>query len=234
MNYDIRGFVEVSFLDWVGAVCSIIFLPNCNFRCPYCHNADLVLRPKEVPRVPEAVIFPKLRKQKKWIEGVVVTGGEPTLSPTLPDLLSSLHRYGLKVKLDSNGSRPDVLRDMINEGLVDYAVIDVKAPLDKGKMDAVTGIDAPLDAISESIEFIRGCGLPHQFRTTFCPKFLTFDDLELIGDAIRGADVWTVQNFKNEKTLDPGLAEVSPVDGAELLSLRPRLARFVKRFQIVT
>ncbi len=234
MNYDIRGFVEVSFLDWVGAVCSILFLPNCNFRCPYCHNAELVLRPKEVPRVPEAVIFPKLRKQKKWIEGVVVTGGEPTLSPTLPDLLSALHKYGLKVKLDSNGSRPDVLRDLIKRGLVDYAVMDVKAPLEKGKMSAVTGIDAPLDAILESIELIRGSGLPHQFRTTFCPKFLNFEDLELIGDAIRGADVWTVQNFKNEKTLDPGLAEVEPVDGAELLSLRPRLARFAKRLQIVT
>ena len=234
MNYDIRGFVEVSFLDWVGAVCSIIFLPNCNFRCPYCHNADLVLRPKEVPRVPEAAVFPKLRKQKEWIEGVVVTGGEPTLSPTLPDLLSSLHRYGLKVKLDSNGSRPDVLRDLIERGLVDYAVMDVKAPLEKGKMDAVTGIDAPLAAISESIEFIRGCGLPHQFRTTFCSKFLTVEDLDLIGEAIRGADVWTVQNFKNERTLDPRLAEVEPLDGVELLSLRPRLEDFAKRLQIVT
>ncbi|MBN1592817.1 MAG: anaerobic ribonucleoside-triphosphate reductase activating protein [Candidatus Coatesbacteria bacterium] len=233
MNYNIRGFVEVSFLDWAGAVCSILFLPNCNFRCPYCHNAELVLSPASVPRIPEAVIFPRLRQQKKWIEGVVITGGEPTLSPTLPDLLASLHKYGLKVKLDSNGSRPEVLEDMIKRGLVDYAVMDIKSPLEQAKMDAVTGINAPLEAIKASISIIKGSGLPHQFRTTFCPKFLTFDDLDRIGEAINGADVWTIQNFKNENTLDPTLNSVEPVEGKELLALRPRLESFVKRLQII-
>ncbi len=233
MNYNIRGYVEVSFLDWVGAVCSIIFLPNCNFRCPYCHNAELVLHPEKVPRIPEAEIFPRLRRQKKWIEGVVVTGGEPTLSPTLPDLLRSLHKYGLKVKLDTNGSRPDVLRSLIEKKLLDYAVMDVKAPLERAKMDAVTGVTASLEAIEKSIEIMKSCGLPHQFRTTFCPKFLTFDDLDRIGEAIRGADVWTIQNFRNKNTLDPSLATVEPMDGEELLALRPRLERFVKRLQII-
>ena len=233
MNYDIRGFVEVSFLDWAGAVCSIIFLPNCNLRCPYCHNAELVLHPNNVPRIPEVEIFPRLRKQKRWIEGVVVTGGEPTLSPTLPDLLHSLHKYGLKVKLDSNGTKPDVLKRLIEKNLIDYAVMDVKAPLEQAMMDAVTGVTAPLDAIEESIETMKSCGLPHQFRTTFCPKFLTFDDLDRIGEAIRGADIWTIQNFKNENTLDPSLAAVEPTDGAELLALRPRLEHFVKKLQII-
>ena len=233
MNYNIRGFVEVSFLDWVGAVCSIIFLPNCNFRCPYCHNAELVLHPEKVQRIAEADVFSRLRRQKKWIEGVVVTGGEPTLSPTLPDLLRSLHKYGLKVKLDTNGSRPDVLRSLIEKKLIDYAVMDVKAPLEQAKMDAVTGVTAPLDAIKESIEIVKSCGLPHQFRTTFCPKFLTLDDLDRIGEAIRGADVWTVQNFRNKNTLDPSLAAVEPMDGEELLALRPRLERFVNRLQII-
>ena len=233
MNYNIRGFVEVSFLDWVGAVCSIMFLPNCNFRCPYCHNANLVLHPETVPRIAEAEVFPRLRKQKKWIEGVVVTGGEPTLSPTLPDLLRSLHRYGLKVKLDSNGSRPEVLSRLIKEGLVDYSVMDVKSRLEQSKMDAVCGIKAPLEAIKESIEIMKSCGLPHQFRTTFCPKFVTFDDLDQIGEEIRGADVWTVQNFKNQNTLDASLSEVEPIDGEELLALRPRLEHFVKRLQII-
>ncbi|MBN2209313.1 MAG: anaerobic ribonucleoside-triphosphate reductase activating protein [Candidatus Coatesbacteria bacterium] len=233
MNYNIRGFVEVSFLDWVGAVCSIIFLPNCNFRCPYCHNAELVLHPNKLPRIPEAHVFSRLRKQKKWIEGVVVTGGEPTLSPALPDLLRSLHKYGLKVKLDTNGSRPDVLKELVKDKLIDYAVMDVKAPLEQARMDAVTGIDAALNSIAESIGFVRTCGLPHQFRTTFCPKFLTFEDLDQIGEAIRGADVWTLQNFKNKNTLDSSLANVEPIDGEELLALRPRLERFVKRLQII-
>ena len=234
MNYNIRGFMEVSFLDWVGAVCSIIFLPDCNFRCPYCHNAELVLHPNKLPSIPEAHVFARLRKQKKWIEGVVVTGGEPTLSPALPDLLRSLKRYGLKVKLDTNGSRPDVLSELTGEKLIDYAVMDVKAPLEQAKMDAVTGVGAPLNSIAESIEFVRACGLPHQFRTTFCPKFLTFEDLDQIGEAIRGADVWTIQNFKNKDTLDPSLANLEPIDGEELLALRPRLEQFVKRLQIIS
>lgn len=234
MNYNIRGFKEVSFLDWAGAVCSIIFLPNCNFRCPYCHNAQLVLDPGSVPRIQEADIFSRLRKQKRWIEGVVVTGGEPTLSPTLPQLLASIHKYGLKVKLDTNGSRPDVLKALFDKHLVDYAVMDIKAPLQKDKMDAVTGIDAPLDRIAESIRLIMASGLPHQFRTTFCPRFLTSDDLNLIGETIRGAQVWTVQNYNNENTLDPSLISVLPVDGEELLALRPRLEHFVERLQIIS
>ncbi|MCD6327107.1 anaerobic ribonucleoside-triphosphate reductase activating protein [bacterium] len=233
MNYDIRGFVEVSFLDWAGEVCSILFLPHCNFRCPYCHNKDLVLTPDTVPRIPEADVFPRLRKQKKWIKGVVVTGGEPTLNPRLPELLEALHRYGLKVKLDSNGSRPEILRDLIRLKLVDYMVMDVKAPLEKDKMDAVTGIDAPLEAMEESIRLIMESGLEHQFRTTFCPKFLTFEDLMSIGESIRGANVWTLQNFHNERTLDPSLADVEPIEADELESFGPKLEHFVKKIQII-
>ena len=233
MNYDIRGFIEVSFLDWAGTVCSIIFLPHCNFRCPYCHNPELVLTPAEVPRVYEADVFPKLRKQKGWIEGVVVTGGEPTLNPKLQALLQAIHNYGLKVKLDTNGSRPEVLRELVKRGLVDHLVMDVKAPLDKAKMDAVTGIDAPIDKISESIEFLKSSGLPHQFRTTFCPVFLDYDDLLSIGEAVRGADVWTVQNFRPGKTLDPSLSEAEPANSQEMRSFEPELKRFVKRLQVI-
>lgn len=233
MNYNIRGFIEVSFLDWLDAVCSIIFLPHCNFRCPYCHNADLVLRPEALPRIPEVEVFSRLRHQKQWIEGVVVTGGEPTLSPTLPQLLKSIHKYGLKVKLDTNGSQPEVIARLIRDHLVDYAVMDVKAPLQKDKMDAVCGVDAPIDAIKESIKIIMGAGIDHQFRTTFCPKFLTFEDLLPIAETIRGANLWTIQNFNNRNTLDPSLEAVEPVSASALRAQARRLAHFVRRLEVI-
>ena len=125
----IKGFIKTSFLDWPGQVCSVVFLGGCGFRCRACHNPQLVLDPASLPDFPLEEIFQYLEQRAGWIDGVTVTGGEPTSDRHLPDLLKAFRLRRLKIKLDTNGSRPDVLEKLIANDLVDAVFMDVKAPL---------------------------------------------------------------------------------------------------------
>ncbi|MBU2547522.1 MAG: anaerobic ribonucleoside-triphosphate reductase activating protein, partial [Proteobacteria bacterium] len=127
---DIKGFLETSFIDWPGQVASVLFLAGCNFRCPFCHNHGLVLRPDDYPGLSWNSIRDRLARFPGWIDGVVITGGEPTLSPGLADLAREIKDMGFQVKLDTNGGRPEVLAGLIEADLLDHVAMDVKGPLD--------------------------------------------------------------------------------------------------------
>src|SRR3990172_5212753 len=127
-NFHIKGFLETSFVDWRGMITALIFLPSCNFRCPYCHNHPLVLSPQNYRDIPLGSILAKLDTLKGWVDGVTISGGEPTLCNDLPILISSFKKEGFKVKLDTNGSNPSVIRSLIDEELIDYIATDIKSP----------------------------------------------------------------------------------------------------------
>ena len=212
---DIRGFIETSFLDWDGKVSSVIFVPNCDFRCPFCSNASLITKIESLPPIKTELIDDFLNKRKDFIDGVVRTGGEPTLQADLPFYIKHLKSHNFLVKLDTNGSNPQMLKKLISENLLDYAAMDIKAPLDERYMK-VANAPVNLENIKESIKTIMGAGIDYEFRTTVCPSFLSPSDIEAIARSITGAKKYVLQQFSPKETLDPSLANVRPYSKEEL------------------
>ena len=130
-NPPVKGFIETSFLDWKECLSSVIFLGGCNFRCPYCHNKELVLNHAAMEDIPMEYIIASLRKYKKWVDRVVITGGEPTINMSLFGLIGQLKSEKMHIKLDTNGSNPQILKGLVNDGLIDYVAMDVKGPIDR-------------------------------------------------------------------------------------------------------
>jgi len=213
INCQVKGFIPVSFVDWLGKVCSVIFLGGCGFRCPACHNPDLVLRSECFPDFPLECILRELADKKGWIDGVTVTGGEPTHNSGLPDLLQLLKRHGQKVKLDTNGSRPDTLARLIADGLVDAVYMDVKAPLTEEEYSKVAGVRVNPLAIDRSIKILNDSDLEVVFRTTVVPGLVEEPELARIRRALGGAKRFIVQAFRNRDTLSAkfaGIKEFGP------------------------
>lgn len=188
-------------IDYPGKLASVIFLGRCNFRCGFCHNADLVLRPEEIPKFDVDSIFKYLEKKKEWVEGICVTGGEPTLQKGLPELLKKLKARKLAIKLDTNGTTPKILKKLIDDGLVDYVAMDIKTS--KEKYEEATGVKVNLENIQESIDLIKSSGLEYEFRTTAVPSLVTVKEVEAISKWL-GKDTkkYVIQQFFPVKVID--------------------------------
>ena len=196
------GFQPFTLSDYPGRTAAIVFAQGCNFRCPFCHNGSLLSAvADERDLVPEEMVLAELRRRHGLVEGLVVTGGEPTLQAALPAFLGKVKALGLLVKLDTNGSRPEMLARLLRAGLVDYVAMDVKAP--REKYDLLVGVKAPLDAVRKSIRLIAGSGVVHHFRTTAPPALLSARDLETIRRELPADSPHRVQEFKPEHALDP-------------------------------
>ena len=209
---EVKGFLETSFLDWPGKLCSVFFLPYCNFRCPYCHNHPLVFHPEQYATIPLRDIFGRLRSLRNWIDGICITGGEPTLHAGLLSLIREIKRHGLPVKLDTNGSNPQKLENLIETGEVDFVSMDVKAPLDPFRYSRSTGFSTHLKAVLESIEILRRGRVEYEFRMTVVPGLHTEEDIQTLGHQLRVGRRFILQNFNPENTLDPSLRSVTPYD----------------------
>jgi len=229
---DIKGFNKNTLLDWEGEIASIIFLPGCNFRCPYCHASALVKDPGSQPSIPLAEIDGYLADNRGWVDGVIITGGEPTLQPGLPALIDRLLHSGVRVKLFTNGTNPDMLA----------IAMDVKAPLDERYERAAgvplcapadrpggAGSPAALDAIRRSIEVVMNSGLEYEFRTTICPAVLSFDDVVDTARCIEGARRLVLQQFRPVDCLDPAFEKVKPYPPALLQRMAEAAETFVQR-----
>ena len=194
---DIKGFLDVSFVDWDGKVCSVIFLSNCNFRCPFCHNVNLVLRPEKLETVPFKIIENNLKRQKDWIDGVCITGGEPTLHSTLPELCIKIKKMGFLVKMDTNGTNPTMLKELIDSKLVDYVAMDIKAPLTLEKYSKATDVNTEelLENAKKSIQILIESNIDYEFRTTVVPTIHSVDDVKQICQGIQGCKKYVLQEF---------------------------------------
>jgi len=221
---EIKGLEKFSPRDFPGCISATVFLGSCNFRCPYCHNAGLVLHPERLPSFPLDFFLGFLDRRKDWLDGVCVTGGEPLLHPDLEDLLLLLKERSLRVKLDTNGSLPGRLGELIRQNLIDHVAMDVKAPL--RKYARVTRSSVSPEAIRESIRIIMESGLDHTFRTTVVPGLWERGDLEEITGLLRGARLFQIQQFVPRDTLDPEFARKRPFPAEEIREIARRAAAF--------
>ena len=225
----ILGLQKLTLLDYPGHTACTVFTGGCNYRCPFCHNAELVLRPGEQPGVSEEEFFALLRKRKGLLDGVAVTGGEPTLQPDLPDFLARVRDLGYAVKLDTNGTRPALLKDLVRRGLVQYAAMDIKNAPDRYAETA--GVPDPeLEAVRESAAFLLEGNVPYEFRTTVVRELHRPRDLEEIGRWLRGAERYFLQCFTDSGDLiAPGL---SPCTGEELEALLAAVKPYIPNAQL--
>lgn len=196
----IGGLQKVSMIDYPGKLSAVIFLSGCNFHCPYCHNPGLALGRGDA-RIAEGDVLAYLDARRDLLEGVVVSGGEPTLQPGLPDFCRAVKARGYAVKLDTNGSFPDVLQTLIREGLIDCVAMDIKTDPDHYAPSLCT--PNPGAAIKSSIALIMRSGLPYEFRTTCFRPLVDDQTMGRIATLIKGAKAYAIQKFYAKETLDP-------------------------------
>ena len=206
----IKGFLETSFLDWPGRIASVIFLPFCNFRCPYCQNTSLVLNPQFLKDIPLNQVLKRLKELKEWIDGVCITGGEPTIHKSLIEFIREFKNRNIPVKLDTNGSNPQMIATLLAERLVDCIAMDVKAPLNNDSYARLTGVAANLKNIKKSIELIRNSTIETIFRITVVPGMLTEEDIYQVAKELYPVKKFILQQFSPENPLNPELKKVVP------------------------
>lgn len=215
---------RLTLLDYPEKVACTFFSPGCNFRCPFCHNADLVLESNlENIEVADALAF--LQKRKKVLDGVCISGGEPTLQPGLKEFIRGIKYIGLDVKLDTNGSAPGILEDLISEGLVDYVAMDIKSSPEN--YDRVAGIPVDIGAVRRSADLLLHGVLPFEFRTTLVRELHSVQDMERIGQWLRGNEKYFLQTFEDSGHLIGGGLTAFPREDME--SMRDVLRAYIPR-----
>jgi pyruvate formate lyase activating enzyme len=212
----INGFQKLTLLDFPGKVACIVFTPGCNFRCPFCHNASLVTH-IDGERIEEEETLSYLKKRQGLLDGVVVTGGEPTLQGDLADFLGKVKALGYAVKLDTNGTSPEKLKILVEKGLVDYVAMDIKNTAAKYPVTAGCG-SAVLGKVEESIDFLLADTVDYEFRTTVTAELHTPQDIGDIAKRIKGAKRYFLQNFIDSGDIvSPGNSPVTPQVMAEMV-----------------
>ncbi|MDD5132353.1 MAG: anaerobic ribonucleoside-triphosphate reductase activating protein [bacterium] len=205
----IKKFVENSLIEWEGKISAVIVVGGCNFSCPFCHNGVLVKSHADIAEISQDKVLRILKEKKDWLDGVVISGGEPCLYHELFDFIKKVKELELPIKLDTNGYLPKMLGSLIRQKLVDYVAMDIKAPLND-KYTQLSGTKVNLDRIKESIELLRTSGIDYEFRTTFVPNMLEKNDLVEIATYLQGSKRFYIQQFSPEVTLDHSLNTLVP------------------------
>lgn len=236
-NMLLGGVQKLTLIDYPGKVAATVFTVGCNFRCAFCHNPELVDPEliKENPKISERDFFDFLKSRQGDLEGVCITGGEPTLHLDLPEFIKKIKKLGFAVKLDTNGSNPEMLKKLIIVG-VDYIAMDIKAPLEKYK--EITGVEN-LDNIKKSVEIIknsclvgRQAGLDYEFRTTVLPKFHNEEDLMKIAQWMKGSKKYFLQQFYPTKTLDGELKNEKAYSTEKLKELCQKIKPYFEHCEV--
>ena len=229
---EIGGLQKLTLIDYPGRLAATVFLCGCNFRCPFCYSKELVL-PEEIkkqPKIPEKDFFDFLKERKGMLEGVVICGGEPTIHQELPDFCEKIKKLGYLVKLDTNGSNPEMLKKLINEKLIDYVAMDIKAP--KEKYSEVAGVKVDIKKIQESIDILKKGKVDYEFRTTVVPTILEKKDIFKIVQWIRPTKKYYLQNFRPEKTIDPKFEKIKPYPQEYLVEIQKIISPFFEICQV--
>jgi anaerobic ribonucleoside-triphosphate reductase activating protein len=226
----IGGFQKFSLIDYPGKICAIVFTQGCNFRCPYCHNPELIdpnVSQNSQNITSEDDVFSFLEKRKGKLDAVEITGGEPTLQQGLLEFLKKIKDMGYLAKLDSNGSRPEVIEKIIRLKIVDYLAMDVKAPLEKYQEITCSNINP--NKIKKSIELVMNSGLDYEFRTTVIKSQLSEEDIIEIVKLIKGANLYVLQKFIPSKTLNPKFLSKASYSDEEFEYLKAAVESYVVR-----
>lgn len=229
MKISIKGFIETSMLDWEGKIVSTLYVPYCNFRCPYCQNSGLVLNPDEYETIPFEVIEEHLVKHKGWIDGICLTGGEPCLYEDLIDFIKKIRCIGMQVKLDTNGTFPEVLKEIFDMDIINYLAMDIKGALEPESYNNSVGTknETLLQKVKESIKIIMDSKIDYEFRTTVVPTLHAKEDIERIAQYIKGAKKYALQNFKPQETLDPDYMKIQPYNSEEIKKICDCVSNYV-------
>mgnify|MGYP001806524019 CR=1 FL=1 len=237
----IGGLEKLTLLDYPNNLAAIIFTQSCNFRCHFCYNPMLVWprnseapdekdKDKGYPLIQEDDLFLFLQERQGKLDGVVISGGEPTLHADLPEFIQKIKKLGYLVKLDSNGTNPKMLQSLIKDKLIDYIAMDIKAPWEK--YEAVVGVTVNLENLQKSVKIIMDSGLPYEFRTTLVPDLHNKEDIKKMGEMIKGANRWYLQKFKADTNLvDVNFENQSTFLDSDLISFALIGSNFVKECQ---
>lgn len=231
----IGGLQKVTLIDFPGRISCTVFLSGCNYLCPWCHNPELVLSEliKKHSPISSKDFFQFLKERRKLLEGACIGGGEPTIHPDLPEFCQKIKKLGYQIKLDTNGSNPKMLKDLIERKLIDYIAVDIKAP--KEKYSEAIGFKGCinnylLDKIEKSIDILKDGKIDYEFRTTLIPNLLNREDILSIAQWIRPAKRYVLQNFRAGKTISAEFERTNPFSEEFLFSLKKAITPF---FEIV-
>ncbi len=214
---DIKGFQEVTLIDWDKKIASVIFLGGCNLRCGFCHSSSLAIANDSLETIPFEHIRKFLETKKGWIDGVVITGGEPMLDKAgLFDLAKTIKKMGLLIKVDTNGTKPEVLREIIESKLVDYIAMDIKAPLSFKEYVKAAGIEIEISDIVASKNILLNSEMDYEFRTTAVPGIIDCPDIAEIAKTIIGAKKYCLQQFVPKDPIDIFFRNIKPYPADKL------------------
>jgi len=218
------GYQKLTLIDYPGKIATTVFTVGCSFRCPFCHNPELVdSRQFTVQGDLEKEFFSFLKKRKGKIEGVCITGGEPTIQPNLLGFIKKIKKRGFLVKLDSNGTRPDVLKKVFDAKLVDFVAMDIKNQLKR--YDATTGVKGDAERIKLSVQLIMNSGVPYEFRTTVVPGLHSEKDFEEIAKWIKGARSYYLQEYREGRILDNNLKKKTKGKKIDLEKIQKKIEK---------
>ena len=220
----IYGINKTTLLDYPGHVPATIFTGGCNMRCPFCHNSGLVLVPEQQPEISEDEALTFLRKRKGILEGVCITGGEPTLQTDLESFIRRIRELGYLIKLDTNGYRPKVLGHLLDRGLLDYVAMDIKAS--RERYGIACGLpDMELAPIEESVELLKSSRITYEFRTTVVKGIHSPEEFTAIGQWLQGCRTYYLQSYRDsDQVMRPGYESFDP---GELENMRKRAAEYI-------
>lgn len=231
MALPIKGFQKLTMIDYPGKIACTIFLLGCNFRCGYCHNRSLVLEPQSLPTISEDYILNFLKEKKRWLDGVVISGGEPTLHKDLKSFIKKIKEISYCVKLDTNGTSPETVKKLIDEKLVDYIAMDIKAPLKN--YSEVAGVFVDTKKIEETIGIIKKSRIPYEFRTTMVPCFTAKGHIIEIGKLLNGSKLMFLQQFRPcDSLIDPSVNGKKPHSIEELEEFKDILKSYILNVEI--
>ncbi len=228
----IGGLQKLTLIDYPGRLAATVFLCGCNFHCRFCYNSELVLpqKIKKQPKISEKEFFSFLKERKNLLEGIVLSGGEPCIHQDLPDFIKKIKKLGYLVKLDTNGSNPEMIKKLINDNFLDYIAMDIKAP--KGKYRKICKKRVNIKNIERSVKFLKNSNIDFEFRTTVVPAILEKEDILKIARWISPAKKYFLQNFRPEKTIDSKFEKIKPYPQEYMLDILKAIAPFFEICQI--
>jgi len=228
VQLQIKGIQGISTVDYPGKIVTTLFTGGCNFRCPFCQNRDLVLNYEGILTIPTNEVMEKLEQRKGFIDGVCITGGEPTIEKGLVPFCQRLKDLGLLVKVDTNGYLPQVVTELTKA--VNYIAIDIKSS--PKRYSLASGIQIDLKRLERSIEILMDSRIEYEFRTTYVPGFVGEEDLEEIGKLIEGSRLYALQQFRPGTTLDPSYSQLKPYPVKRLQSFAEIMRLWVKKVEV--
>jgi len=226
----IKGLQKTSLIDYPGKIVCTIFLADCNFRCPYCQNPDLIENPDKLPIIKEEEVIEYLKEKRKWLDGICISGGEPTIHKELVDFIKKIKKENFLVKLDTNGTNSIMIKELLDNNLVDFISMDIKISLDK--YEDVAKVKINKEDIQKCVDLIRNSNIDYEFRSTILPKLHSEENIKKIGEWLKGSKKFVLQEFRSKICLDKSYEKEKPFTKEEMEKFKKLLEPYFDKVEI--